>query len=318
MKQKRNQRFSDAHTAITTKRQMGGSNTKHIEAFVCRGARKNMGQYPTPDIQTMEQKNHWEGDIYVYHGGTVQQSDKEKIKQVRIHQSVVTIKGAAFDGCSNLTNIIIIDESTKNNLKHIGKKSFCHCTALTNVDFGTTNIETIDCDAFLGCTKLTTIRLPSTTKYIKNQCFRECTSLTTIDGLESTCVEIIGDRAFLRCPNLITVNLPATITRIGVQSFYRCSGISNLDLRETSIEVIDVYAFFGCDNLNTIILPETTKRIGMGCLYKCSQLSFVNLYETSIEHSIDVRGFLSCYNLKTISPSSIVGRKLERAASLSA
>ena len=210
MKQKRNQRFSDAHTAITTKRQMGGSNTKHIEAFVCRGARKNMGQYPTPDIQTTEQKNHWEGDIYVYHGGTVQQSDKEKIKQVRIHQSVVTIKGAAFDGCSNLTNIIIIDESTKNNLKHIGKKSFCHCTALTNVDFGTTNIETIDCDAFLGCTKLTTIRLPSTTKYIKNQCFRECTSLTTIDGLESTCVEIIGDRAFLRCPNLITVNLPAT------------------------------------------------------------------------------------------------------------
>ena len=115
--------------------------------------------------RTMERVNQWEGDdVYVYRGGKVQENDKKQIKQVRIHESATRISHSAFDGCTNLENVII-DESAK-KIKHIGKGSFRHCTSLTNIDFGTTNIETIDCEAFLGCTKLVSIRLPSTTKYI--------------------------------------------------------------------------------------------------------------------------------------------------------
>lgn len=133
-------------------------------------------------------------------------------------------------------------DTTQSSVFHIkGKLTEKHITVLskfltdpvtadriTSLNLSDTTIAALSANAFRGCEKLQSIKLPNCTKIINSHAFEGCTALTSISGQG---VEVIGPKAFSGCINLSAMSFPT------------CAGI-------------DDNAFEGCTSLNFLSLPK--------------------------------------------------------------
>ena len=88
---------------------------------------------------------------------------------------VTTIGDWAFEGCSSLISIVILDSVTT-----IGNWAFHDCTSLTSVTFGeNSQLTTIGSRAFFNCSRLTSIVIPSSVTTIDYDAFYYCSKLTS-------------------------------------------------------------------------------------------------------------------------------------------
>ncbi|MGG6495280.1 UNVERIFIED_CONTAM: leucine-rich repeat domain-containing protein, partial [Bacteroidetes bacterium 56_B9] len=96
------------------------------------------------------------------------------LETVKIGNGVTNIGGyyqyAVFEGCNNITTLVIGDGLTTLNNQFSGK------TKLANVTLGKGFKELNG--TFNGCTALETITLPEHLRVIGNSTFQECTNLT--------------------------------------------------------------------------------------------------------------------------------------------
>lgn len=130
--------------------------------------------------------------------GTFQRN--ANISTVTIPTSVTTIKDAAFDLCSNLTEIFFTNNTS--NLQAIERNAFSGCTSLTMIDLSVTQTETIGVNAFAGCTELTYLLQSDKLKTIDMRAFENCALL----GIElPATLQLIDQYAFRGCKNLATV-----------------------------------------------------------------------------------------------------------------
>jgi hypothetical protein len=120
-----------------------------------------------------------------------------------IPNSVKTIVNGAFENCSSLNSITIVN-SVKNSssLKTIGEKAFRNCSNLTLINIPD-SVTTIGNEAFVGCISLPSITIGNSVETIGNMAFARCSSLDSITI--GKLVERIGQMAFERCPKLRTV-----------------------------------------------------------------------------------------------------------------
>ena len=79
-------------------------------------------------------------------------------------------------------------------------------------------ITTLGKQAFF-MTSVREISLPEGLKYIKEQCFWNCLSLTKV-GLPNT-LKTIGKEAFRNCTSLFEITLPKSLTKIASGAFYK-------------------------------------------------------------------------------------------------
>ena len=108
---------------------------------------------------------------------------------ITIPNSVTSIKGWTFEGCSGLTSVTIPN-------------------SVTSIGYG----------AFAGCSGLTSVTIPNSVTSIGDWAFRNCSSLTSVTIPNS--VTSIGDYALKRCPNLENVYCYAEkFSSIGVDIF---------------------------------------------------------------------------------------------------
>ena len=91
-----------------------------------------------------------------------------------IPNSVTSIGGAAFSGCSSLTSVTI-----PNSVTSIGGAAFRGCSSLTSVTIPN-SVTSIGYGAFHRCSSLTSIILPNSVTSIRNGAFAGCSSLTDI------------------------------------------------------------------------------------------------------------------------------------------
>ena len=102
--------------------------------------------------------------------------------------TVVYIGMGAFENCSNMRVVILND-----GLQKIG-------------DW-----------AFLKCTSLESVTLPSTLTEFGSDAFKSCSNLREVtlnNGLQQ-----IGGRVFRDCTSLKSIKLPPTVTEIGAGAF---------------------------------------------------------------------------------------------------
>ena len=97
--------------------------------------------------------------------------------------------------------------------------------------------------AFFGCSRLTSITLPSGVTEIGEDAFWGCSGLTSIT-LPSGVTEI-GDYAFDSCSGLTSITLPSGVTEISESAFYNCSGLTSITL-PSSVTKIGETAFETC------------------------------------------------------------------------
>ena len=156
----------------------------------------------------------------------------------------------------------------------IGDTAFFGCSRLTSLTLPS-GLTEIGFGAFYGCSGLTSMTLPSGVTKIGNSAFFGCSRLTSLT-LPSGVTEI-DNYAFYGCSGLTSLILPSGVTRIGDSTFYGCSGLTSLTL-PSGVTKIGYSAFKDCSGLTSMTLPSGVTEIGYDAFSGCSGLTSIYVY----------------------------------------
>ena len=206
-------------------------------------------------------------------------------KNTTIPNSVTSIGGYAFLGCSGLTSVTI-----PNSVTSIGNSAFSGCSGVTSVTIPN-SVTTIGSSAFWGCTGLTNLILEDRENAIFGLEFPDSPIETLylgrmqIPGLGKYKIlktVIIGgkvtsivDNAFSGCSGLTSVTIPNSVTSIGDYAFSGCSGLTSVTIPNL-VATIGKSAFSGCSGLTSVTIPNSVTTIGSSAFRGCTGLNEVN------------------------------------------
>ena len=186
--------------------------------------------------------------------------------------------------------------------------------------------------AFLGNISLLTIKISESVKEVEESAFRDCTSLSDIEGLCIAC-EIESD-AFEGCVNLrknpslreeweysfevyefadkVTIRKCITdreeimipdqihgkpVAEISYGAFKECTNLAKIDIPE-GVTKIGECAFEGCTSLVEINISESVTEIGYNAFADCTKLTGVVIPKSVVE--IGFAAFSGCSNLLSV------------------
>ena len=152
-------------------------------------------------------------------------------------------------------------------------------------------LEAITKDSFVGCTKLTSLRLPSdvASTVIENGSFTSDSALKTINVPYP--VNKIENGAFSPCVNVETVTwgsllnpsalsqycrsklkkvtIESTVSKILSNAFEECVAITGMTF-PSSVNTIESNAFSGCSGMKTLTIPSTVTSIADNAFSGCT------------------------------------------------
>ena len=255
------------------------------------------------------------------------------ITDLIIPDSVTSIGGSAFSGCSGLTSVTIPDSVTS-----IGSSAFSGCSGLTIVTIPD-SVTSIGGSAFRDCSSLTSVAIPDSVTSIGSSAFSGCSGLTSVTIPDS--VTSIDGGAFSGCSGLTSVTIGNSVTSIGNYAFSGCSGLTSITIPD-SVTSIENFAFDGCSGLKEVhitdlaawctiefsnaassnplyyahnlylndllitdlIIPDGVTSIGNSAFYNCSSLTSVAIPDSVT--SIDGGAFSGCSGLTSVTiPDSV-------------
>ncbi|GAA0076525.1 hypothetical protein UT300005_09030 [Clostridium sp. CTA-5] len=194
---------------------------------------------------------------------------------VKIPESVTTIKDGAFSGCKNIKNVKI-----PSSVKSIGRAAFSGCKNLTSVDIED-GITKIELGTFDQCINLKSIKIPSSVTNI-DYGFDGCVSLNEIefssnltdisygvfrstpwieDHMNSDGLVIIDDVLVYARGNIKEAIIPDGVTAIAKKAFNACFDLNKVEI-PSSVKRIGESAFESCTNIRKVEIPGSVKSIG--------------------------------------------------------
>jgi hypothetical protein len=227
--------------------------------------------------------------------------NKEKTRLVRcpgakagsyvIPNSVTSIADCAFNYCTNLTSVMI-----PNSVTNIEIGAFGFCSGLTSISVDAANpayinsadgvvfnkeknclvcypggkvgdyvipnsVTSIGNEAFMGCSRLTSVTIPDSVTSIGFYAFQGCSGLTSV-AIPAT-VTTIDNCTFRDCTNLTNVTIPNGVVRVGWAEFCGCTSLTNL-IFPSSVTSIGEYAFVGCASLTGVYFKGNAPSLGGG------------------------------------------------------
>lgn len=211
--------------------------------------------------------------------------------ELRYFNNLLSIDAQAFDGCTNLTSIIM-PESPNNDYTYIYPLAFRN-TGLVEFDSGISGIfgENIFLpEYFSDCQSLTRVVLRNDT-YIPPYAFINCNNLKEVTLIKPSQEIEIEQAAFADCEKLERLNINGEIIYIGPEAFWNCLLLDNLLLSyNNSIQTsIGEHMFYYCRTLSSTVIPRSIKHIEDGAYYACTNLTIIYCYATT-PPSVDVSG----------------------------
>ena len=208
-----------------------------------------------------------------------------------IPNSVKTIEAGAFYACTKLSSITFSNSlfdvgydafgytkwfnSKSNGLVYAGPVAYKYKGTIPqgtsiSIKSGTLGIAE---QCFLDCTGLSSVTIPETVVIIGNSAFQGCTGLPSIIIPES--VVHISDNMLSLCRNITKITLGSKVKTIGSYAF-AYTAVNDINLPE-GLNVIGDFAFVLCSNLTKLTIPESVNSIGKSALEGCSKLSTINI-----------------------------------------
>lgn len=153
-------------------------------------------------------------------------------------------------------------------------------TAKTAIEWATIGncVETIDDNAFSGCSAMQFCRIPNSVKTIGETAFRRCSAMTEC-SLPSG-IETIGYGAFADSVSLAFINLPDGVSSLGAYAFNNCLNFRYINI-PNSLTYIPEGCFYNCDGLTDIELHSGITSIGEDAFRNCDGLYSITLYGTT-------------------------------------
>ena len=153
--------------------------------------------------------------------------DCTKLKSVTFEEEskLTSIGEGAFYNCQSLTSIVI-----PNSVTWIGWSAFENCRSLHCNEYGNCLYLGNEDNPYLVLVKAkdtikeATIR--ENTRFILDDAFVACSSLTSVTFEEGSKLENIGSNAFSGCTSLTSIVIPNNVTSIGAYAFYGCSSLT--------------------------------------------------------------------------------------------
>ena len=155
-------------------------------------------------IDVASENTHYssiDGVLYNYAQDTLIQCPGAKTS-VTIHNSVTSIGGGAFYGCSGLISVTI-----GNNVTSIGDDAFYECSGLISVTIPN-SVTSIGDYAFYECSGLTSVTIGNSVTSIGDYAFYSCSSLTSIKCLANTPPSLDGTGPFYNISDTCTLTVP--------------------------------------------------------------------------------------------------------------
>ena len=220
--------------------------------------------------------------------------DMSVLASITIPNSVTSIGGGAFSGCSSLTSVTIPHSVTS-----IGNDAFYGCSSLTSVAIPS-SVTSIGYAAFSGCSSLTSVIIPNGVTNIDGV-FYGCSSLTSVTIPNS--ITSIGGYTFYGCSSLTSITIPNSVTSIGIGAFDGCSSLTSVAI-PSSVTSIEKRTFRGCSSLTSVTIPNSITSIGESAFENCTSLTSITIGESVSK--IGYSAFSGCSSLTSITiPNSI-------------
>ena len=157
-----------------------------------------------------------------------------------------------------------------------GYSPFAKSETLTKAQFGKP-VTYISTCLFLGVSKLRSVEFNDGCKLqsVNTDAFNGCTKLLT-PTFPNT-VTTFGQRAFSNCESFTEFDMPQSLVTIGSNAFENCSKLREIVI-PNKMSTIDKYVFSGCSALTNVIIPETITSLGEYAFHYCSSLTEFSCY----------------------------------------
>lgn len=214
---------------------------------------------------------------------------QKNLRNIELHNNIVSIGNAAFMGCEALEHIAI-----PRSVMEIESDTFHICISLKSVELHD-EITQIGRHAFRHCDVLQKIVLPQNLKYLNS--FECCYSLHEID-IPSSVKEIDG---FMFCYNLRKVILHSGVRKIRDYAFRFCKRLATINFPE-GLETIGARAFYP-SRMVKVIFPNSLKKIETEAFYHNEKLSYIEFLSNV---SVEDCAFACCPIIRIKKPDDMI------------
>ncbi len=218
--------------------------------------------------------------------------NSDKITEVVIPDSVVTLGERAFGDCNELKTVTI-----GNGVQTVGNKAFFTCNQLTAVNFGT-GVRSIGHEAFYGCSALKELTLPQNLTEIREHAFWGCYSLEKIQIFDK--LTFIGRDAFYACTALkLTESDDACYLGNEANPHLLLLSVKDSSVAEytvhADVKYIGQTALANCEALTKIVIPAGVTVIAEGALQHCDKLVDIQFQGSCDDWNKISKGYLWDY-----------------------
>lgn len=183
----------------------------------------------------------------------------------------------------------------------------------------TYSVTKIQSSAFLGCTHITSVTIPTTITYIGTSAFENCSGLLVLNYNAMNCslpsydyCNNYSDKEYhwlYGCNSLISLNIGDDVQTIpdcflGNYSYYGYSSIVGTLVIPNSVTTIGEYAFYGCSGFASVVFGNSVTTIGKSAFYGCSNITSVVIPDSVVSFGSDV--FIGCTSLT----SAVIGNSV--------